>query len=619
MKHATFPRSPWLPRLALLLWAPCLLLAPLACGPGAGTDSANAALQEEAQAFLDTYTAEFLQLYATAAEADWQANIRIVEGDETARKAAEAANEAQAQFTGSQENIEQARKFLEGRDQLDPLQVRQLEAVLYAAANNPQTVPELVKQRIAAEAIQNEQLFGFDFQINGESVTTNAIDDILENSDDLAARQIAWEASKEVGPPLRDGLASLVELRNQTVQALEYDDYFEYQVSDYGMTTAEMMELLEGFIRDVWPLYRELHTWARYELAQRYGEEVPEMLPAHWLPNRWGQDWAALVTVEGLDLDAQLSDKSKEWVVEQAERFFVSLGFDPLPEVFYEKSSLYPVPEGESYKKNNHASAWHMDLQNDVRSLMSVQPNQRWWGTTHHELGHIYYYMAYTRPEVPPLLRTGANRAFHEGVGTLLGMVSVHPPFLEGLGMRPEGSQPDGTQQLLREALDAVVFIPFSAGTMSHFERDLYTEAVQPDGYNARWWEYVAKYQGIVPPSPRDEAYNDAATKTHINNDPAQYYDYALSYMILHQLHAHISTEILGQDPRSTNYYGSQEAGAFLHSILELGGTRDWREVMQEKLGQEISGKAMLEYFAPLMEYLQQENEGRAHTLPETV
>jgi len=597
--------------------AALIVLIPLACGP---TDDGGAAKQAEAQAFLDSYTTQMLALYTTASEADWQANIHIVEGDDTIRKAAEEANEAMARFTGSEENIATARSLLEAAAQLDPLQVKQLEAVLYAAANNPQTVPELVKERIAAEALQNEQLFGFDFKIDGESVSTNDLDDTLENDNDLAARLAAWEASKEVGPPLRDGLARLVDLRNQTVQALGYDNYFDYQVSDYGMTSAEMMTLLEGFIRDLWPLYRELHTWARYELAERYGAtEVPDLLPAHWLPNRWGQDWAAMVKVEGLDLDAELSDKTKEWVVQQAERFYVSMGFDPLPPVFWEKSSLYPLPEDAGYKKNNHASAWHMDLQNDVRSLMSVQPNQRWWGTTHHELGHIYYYMAYTRPEVPPLLRSGANRAFHEGVGTLLGMVSVHPPFLEGLGMMPEGAQPDATQQLLREALDAVVFIPFSAGTMSHFERDLYTGAVTPADYNARWWDYVAQYQGIEPPSPRGEEYTDAATKTHINNDPAQYYDYALSYMILHQLHAHIAENILGQDPRSTNYYGSKEAGAFLNGILELGGTRDWREVLREQLGQEISGKAMLEYFAPLMEYLKTQNQGRKYTLPETV
>ena len=41
-----------------------------------------------------------------------------------------------------------------------------------------------------------------------------------------------------------------------------------------------------------------------------------------------------------------------------------------------------------------------------------------------------------------------------------------------------------------------------------------------------------------------------------------------------------------------------------------VGATRDWREVIKEKTGEEISPKAMLEYFQPVMEYLQRENAG---------
>lgn len=410
----------------------------------------------------------------------------------------------------------------------------------------------------------------------------------------------------------------MTSLRNRTVQALGYQDFFAYQVSDYGMTSAEMMQLLKSVVRDVWPLYRELHTWARYELAARYGvADVPDLLPAHWLPNRWGQDWAAAVKVEGLDLDAVLAPKDPEWLIRQGEEFYVSLGFDPLPTSFYEKSSLYPLPADATYKKNNHASAWHMDLGNDLRSLMSVQPNQRWWNTVHHELGHIYYYQAYSVPEVPVLLRGGANRAFHEGIGTLLGMASGHKAFLEGRGLIPPGTQTDDTQALLREALDSVVFLPFAAGTMSHFEHDLFAGAIPPEALNQRWWDYVLQFQGIEPPGPRGEEFCDACTKTHVINDAAQYYDYALSYVFLHQIHAHVAANVLQQDPRNTNYFGSKETGTFLRGLLAAGGTRDWRELLREKLGQDISAKPMLEYFAPLLDYLKQQNAGRTYTLPE--
>ncbi|UII28022.1 M2 family metallopeptidase [Fulvivirga maritima] len=571
----------------------------------------------EVQAFLDEYNARYLKLYYQSSLAEWASNTHIVEGDTMNAYQTRLANEALASFTGSQEVIEKTRKFLENKNSLDTLQVKQLEAILYSAANNPATAKETVKRRIKAEALQTERLFGFDFKIGDKSVSTNDIDNILKSENDLLLREAAWDASKEVGKELKAGLDSLRRLRNETVQALGYQDYFSYQVSDYGMTVDEMMALNRQLIEEVWPLYRELHTYVRYELAKKYGvTTVPEMIPAHWLPNRWGQDWSPIIDVEGIDLDATLEEKGAEWLVKQAESFYVSLGFDPLPKSFYDSSSLYPAPADAGYKKNNHASAWHMDLKKDVRSLMSVIPNAEWYETTHHELGHIYYYMSYSTPEVPPLLRGGANRAFHEAVGSMMGLAATQKPFLTELELIPANVETDETRTLLKEALSHIIFIPFSSGVMTHFEHDLYLNNLPEDQFNAKWWEYKKTFQGIVPPTPRGEEFADATSKTHINNDAAQYYDYALSHALLFQIHSHIAKNILHQDPRSTNYFGSKATGEFLHNMLKTGATEDWRKLLKDATGEDINAKAMLEYFQPLMKYLKEVNKGREYTLP---
>ena len=596
-------------KYSISLFAVMFLVA--ACGRN------NSALIAEAQAFIDQYTEQYLELQYTSAKAEWRSNTEIIEGDTTNAANTNRANQALADFTGSVNNIAQAQKFLQSKGQLDPLQVKQLDAILYAAANNPATAADLVKERIAAETAQVDVLYGFNFQVDGETLSTNQIDQALRTATDPDRRLAVWEASKEVGVELASGLTNLVRLRNATVQSLGYDDYFQYQVSDYGLSSAEMIELMDRFNRELRPLYRELHTYYRYALAEKYGQPVPDQIPAHWLPNRWGQDWGALVTVEGLDLDAALAQKDPEWLVQQAERFYISLGYAALPQSFYELSSLYPLPEGTAYKKNNHASAWHMDLQNDIRSLMSVEPDSYWYETTHHELGHIYYYMAYTNPNVPPLLRSGANRGYHEAMGTLLGLASTQQPFVEGIGLIEAGAEVDQIQILLKEALNHVVFVPWSCGVMTHFEHELYSEPLAAEDYNRRWWALKTRFQGIEPPSPRGPAYCDPASKTHINNDAAQYYDYAISGILLFQLHDHIAREILGQDPHATNYFGSHEAGEFLWSIMEPGAAADWRTLLKEKTGEDLSARAMLDYFQPLMVWLQEQNQGREHTLPE--
>ena len=572
--------------------------------------------KKEAQVFLDAYSKKYQELYFASAKAEWKSNTEIIEGDTVNGAATQAANEAFAAFTGSRDNIEKSQTFLSHSNELSEIEIKQLKSILYSAANNPETVTDLVKERIKAETEQTEKLYGFSYKIDTQEVSTNEIDEILGNEIDLTKRLTAWETSKNVGIGLKDGLANLQMLRNKTVQALEYDDYFSYQVSDYGMTKEEMMDMMRNAVKEAWPLYRELHTFARYEYAKKYGvKEVPDLLPAHWLPDRWGQDWSNLVNVEGLDLDSIMGSKSKEWIIEQGERFYISLGFPPLPESFWDRSDLYPLSEGVSYKKNNHASAWHLNLDNDVRCLMSIVPTASAYETSHHELGHIYYYIAYTNPDVPLLLRGGANRGYHEALGSLMGLAAMQKPFLSHLGLLPENSETDEMQTLLKEALNYIVFIPWSAGVMTEFEHDLYASNLPKDQFNKRWWELKKKYQGIAPPTERGETYCDATSKTHINNDAAQYYDYAMSYLLLFQFHDHISKNILKQDPRSTNYFGNKEVGDFIHSLMKPGATADWRKLLKETTGEELGARAMLSYFEPLLEYLKEVNKGRKYTL----
>ena len=579
----------------------------------------NEVQKADVQTFLDDYTKTFTKLYYDSSLAEWDANTKIIAGDTLNAYNIQKANEALAKFTGSTEVIEKTRAFLENENGLDIKQIRQLNTILYSAANNPEIVSDLVSERIAAENAQNEALFGFDFKVNESSVSTGDIDKVLRESNNEIERLANWEASKEVGKGLKNGLENLRNLRNKTVGALGYDDYFTYQVSNYGMERQEMLDDMNKMVKEVWPLYRELHTWARYELAKKYNAEVPEYLPAHWLPNRWGQDWSALVKVEGLDIDAALEDKDPEWIVKEGENFYKSIGFDALPASFYEKSSMYPLPADAAYKKNNHASAWHMNLENDLRCLMSIKPTADYYETIHHELGHIYYYQAYTNPNVPPLLREGANRGYHEAIGSLLGFAAMQKPFLAGKGLVDADTKIDETQNLLKEALSNIVFLPFSAGVMTEFENALYAENLPKDQYNKKWWELAKKYQGMVPPTERGEEYCDAASKTHINNDAAQYYDYAVSYILLFQFHDHIAKNILKQDPHATNYFGSKEVGTFLRGILETGANNDWRALLKESVGSEMSAKPMLEYFSPLMKYLKEQNKVRTYTLPETL
>lgn len=575
--------------------------------------------EKEVQSYLDDYNKKFQELLAAQNEAQWELNTHMVPGDTMATYNAGVADEAMSNFTGSKTNSDNAQKYLAHKDMLSDIQIRQLDYILFLAGGSPEAAGEVVKERIKAQNEQTEKLYSYNYTIDGKKVSTNEIDGILRTENNINKRLTAWSASKEIGKELKEGLVKLQDLRNRSVEALGYNDFFTYQVSEYGMTTEELRDVCQDMIKELWPVYRELHTWARYELAKKYNQEVPEMLPAHWMPNRWGQDWTAMIEVKGFDVDGALKKKTPEWIMQEGEAFYVSLGFEKLPQSFWEKSSLYPLPKDAGYSKNNHASAWHMNNDRDVRSLMSVEANVEWWETVLHELGHIYYFLEYSNPDVPIILRNGANRAYHEAFGTQIGLASMQKAFLQDRGLISKEAQSDTMQVLLKEALNYVVVIPWAAGVMTDFEWELYHNHLPADQYNKKWWELVKKYQGIVPPSERGEEFCDAATKTHINDDPAQYYDYAMSNILLFQFHEHIANNILHQDPHNTNYWGNKEVGNFLKTLMHPGASVDWKEHMKKNIGSYMSASSMKNYFAPLVDYLKKINEGRTYTLPESI
>src|SRR5882724_7395593 len=574
------------------------------------------AAEKEAEAFLDTITALLAPVSTVAAEADWAAATDVTPEHTGLRT---GADKALATLSGSTVIITRAKALLAKRKDLEEITARQLDKLLLGAAENPGTIPEVVGRRVEAEARQSSILDGYTFCLqpkpgpNGGCTATgtaNQIDDILRKSRDLNERQRIWTASKEIGRPLKPGLIELRDLRNQVAKEMGYSSYFALQVADYGMTVDEMMKLLDDTLETTRPLYDQLHCWAKNALAARYKRPVPKLIPAHWIGNRWAQYWPALV--DETSLDPLFKGASPESIVKSAESFYVSLGFPRLPPTFWEKSDLYPVPPGLPRKKNAHASAWHIDYDRDVRSLMSVEANEQWFGTAHHELGHIYYYLSYSTPEVPFLLREGANRAFHEAVGELAKLASEQPPYLVKVGVMPAGKEPNPVGWLLQSALmESIVFTSFSAGTMSHFERDVYDAELPPSEWQKRWWSYVAQYQGVIAPGARADELCDACTKTHLIDDPASYYDYALATLIKFQLHDHICTKILKQDVRACNYLGSKDVGDFLRGILSKGATRDWRAIIKEATGEPISPRAMMAYFAPLTTELEKRNAGK--------
>ncbi len=136
--------------------------------------------------------------------------------------------------------------------------------------------------------------------------------------------------------------------------------------------------------------------------------------------------------------------------------------------------------------------------------------------------------------------------------------------------------------------------------------------AVGPEGYNDLWWALRERYQGVSPPNERPADAFDPGAKYHVpGNTP--YTRYFLAHILQFQFYRALC-DISGYDgpAHRCSFYGSAEAGSRLNAMLEMGKSRPWPEALEALTGSpEISGQALLEYFAPLQAWLDQQNQGR--------
>ena len=289
---------------------------------------------------------------------------------------------------------------------------------------------------------------------------------------------------------MRNDFARYVELANKGAQQLGFKDNGALWRSKYDMPPDDFAKELDRLWEQVKPLYLSLHAYTRKKLRAKYGDVVPEKgpIPAYLLGNMWAQDWSNIYPLlapagadPGYDLTQLLKKKNTDWkqMVKYGEGFFTSLGFDPLPDTFWERS-LFQKPRDRDVVC--HASAWDIDFVNDLRIKLCIQITGEDFLTIHHELGHNFYQRAYNGQ--PYLFRDSANDGFHEAVGDTIAL-SVTPAYLVKLGLLTKAPDPSkDLGLLLQNAQEKIAFLPFALEIdqwrWKVFLRGDFASAIQP-------------------------------------------------------------------------------------------------------------------------------------------
>lgn len=422
-----------------------------------------------------------------------------------------------------------------------------------------------------------------------------------------------WVGWHTISPPMRPKYARFAQLANKGAQEMGFADAGALWRSNYDMPPEKFSAELDRLWQQMRPLYLSLHAYVRSQLVKKYGPQlVPPNgpIPADLLGNIWAQDWTNiydLLDVPGhvLDLTPILQEKKVDdlGMVRYGENFFKSLGFEPLPQTFWERS-LFRKPADRDVIC--HASAWDIDNQEDVRLKMCIRIVDEDFRTIHHELGHNFYQRAYRHQ--PYLFEDSANDGFHEAIGDTIAL-SITPEYLKQIDMLTDVPGPEGDLALLmHKALEKIAFLPFGL-LIDEWRWGVFSGQIKPEDYNKAWWQLREKYQGVSAPAPRSENDFDPGAKYHVpGNTP--YARYFLADILQFQFHRGLCRAIGYNGPlHRCSIYNNKVAGERLKKMLEMGRSQPWPDELYALTGErQMDASAILDYFAPLQKWLDEQN-----------
>lgn len=576
-------------------------------------DPASAPTLDEARQFLADAEARLTEDAEYAARIFWVQNTYINHdtnwlasraGSQSTQLSVRLASEA-ARFEGLDLPAEMSRKI----------------DILRQGITVPSPADALIADELAEITTRLDSTYATGtYIVDGEELDLNELSEIIENSRDPEALREAWEGWRTVSPVMAPDYARMVEISNQGARDLGFENLAEMWLSNYDMPPSEMEAEVERLWTQVEPLYDQLHCYVRAELNEHYGDEVQPAdgpIRADLLGNMWAQQWSniyPLVAPEGdgdpgYDLTAILNEEGYDALrmVQTGENFFSSMGFEPLPDTFWERSL---ITEPQDRDVVCHASAWNLDNVDDVRIKMCTRVNAEDFQTVHHELGHNYYQRAYNGQDF--LFRNGAHDGFHEAIGDFIAL-SITPEYLQQIELIDQVPSADADLGLLlNQSLDKIAFLPFGL-LIDKWRWGVFRGEIAPENYNDAWWELRTQYQGIVPPGPRPADAFDPGAKYHIpGNTP--YLRYFLSYILQFQFHEAACEMIGWEGPlHRCSVYGNEEIGQRFNAMMELGQSQPWPDALEAFTGtRQMDGSAIIAYFEPLMGYLEEQNEGRS-------
>uniref|UniRef100_A0AAF5PJ94 Angiotensin-converting enzyme n=2 Tax=Wuchereria bancrofti TaxID=6293 RepID=A0AAF5PJ94_WUCBA len=582
---------------------------------------------KKAQEWMNGYAVEAQKVLREVALAGWN---YVTSVSHLTKQLLDEAEETLGKFVKS--SSKQAKQFdiatIEDKSLKRQFQLLLVEGINALDENDFNEYNEL--QKLIAKAYAETSVC----ETNNTTICPYRVSDIVsiiahENDGPKAFR--LWIALRDaLGPKLVTSYKRLIELINKGAKLNGFSDGGAMWRSPYELLVSrqekaeqsDTVVLLQKLYQQINPFYKQLHAYIRRQIPALYGlTNVSSLtrdgpIPAHLLKSIAGDNWIAFYRdtkpfQDEDDLAREVQDnlQKRNYTVKnmfkQAYKTLKQIGFNKLPSSFWTKSIFTRTWSRDMLC--HPPAAYDMRNELDYRVKACAHLNLPDFELTHKLLVHIYYY--YMCREQPLLFREATNPSFLTAVTNAFAINARNIEYLKMMKLITSEtgySRSKIINRLYLEALEDFVKLPFDfAVDMWRFH--IFDGTSTDVTWNSDWWHLSELFQGIKSPVDRKSTDFDAIAFSTIAQTHAPAMKHFFAYIMQFQI-------LKALCPNATNLGNGcmlERSPAIdkIKKVMALGSSITWREALEIITGRkEVDANAMLEYYQPLISWLEEEN-----------
>ncbi|XP_011646803.1 angiotensin-converting enzyme-like isoform X2 [Pogonomyrmex barbatus] len=378
----------------------------------------------------------------------------------------------------------------------------------------------------------------------------------------------------------------------------------------------EYWEMLSGYpggydvINSEWSRINTLHKkivkFIGTNLARKYDITINDTIPAYLLGSLQGYDWMDIssdaLPYSELIYDLKKNLWRKKYVGKSLYKIASNLG----------SILLRQVPQAEFWDKSEFNQQCPSRLLNFCRDGMRISTCSKAstsnFLTAHEDVGKILFNQM-TVQNTPVLNMVNRYSGLEEGISTLFGILSASPAWLNHIHLINNTKENNEQYKIVSLMITALSILPRLA---YYYSADLWRlNAIQenitdPAQLIASWWKYRQEYEGISSTNMDNPTFmNDNYI---VRNKP--YLPKILGTMLSFQLYEYTldSTEV--------RYDAIDEKlmSSAIIKMIQHSGDCEWPDILNKFVEMDdISVDALLSYFTPLEEFIEENEEDFAY------